>query len=640
MCPLNPHQTRHVVATFTYVDSLLERVERVARGDLSPFAKEQPDIASDEARLLQSFLSLIRARMLAALDSVGVPQPAPRLSARWSAETSLNFAEISLSELDGEHLKGYGPVDETVAGELAALAADVRGILRRARHVLHERDPGGLAETIGAISGPVGEVLREIERLSRDRALAEVRPLLAAAAERAVGGTFDVGVFGRVSAGKSSLINALVGENVLPVGTTPVTAVPTRLTRGDSGAVVEFVDGEQRTITLGDIADYATEARNPENRAGVRAIEVTVPTVPEGLRLLDTPGVGSLGTSGPALAFKWLPRCDLGLVLIAAGGAVGRDDLALVAGLHQAGIRCVVLLSKADLVAAHEIEPAMNYVRREVASALGPDAVTEVHAISTAPNAETRLVAFRRDVLAPLARDHARAARHALVERLRRLIRVTAVASTGRQRASVDDRVLRLQRARADAMDRLRREVDRIDDARMRVLDAAADAASAAWQRGDDARAAVRSTIVRAAVDALGTATGAIDAVRELAGATGTETRRMPPLFDPEFLDALPPLPPPPVAKRLVGRAMAARRLEPIGKPLGDALQRYASRLYAWGTGALEELGAASWDASDPEATRQLPPELERLDRMLDGVSPTPASLTSLEPTAASETAT
>jgi GTP-binding protein EngB required for normal cell division len=620
--PLNPHQTRHIVSTFTYVDSLLQSVERVARGDLSPFAKEQPDIARDEARLLQSFLELVRSRMLAALDRLGIPRPEHKLSARWSAETALNFAETSLTDLDGEHLKGYGSVDETVATELAALAADVRGVLRRARHVFHERDPGGLAETLGTVTGPVGEVLREIDRLSRERALAEVRPLLVAATERAIGGTFDVGVFGRVSAGKSSLINALVGESVLPVGATPVTAVPTRLTQGARAAVVHFIDGDHRPIAVDDIAEYATEARNPENRAGVRAIEVTVPTVPQGLRLLDTPGVGSLGTSGPALAFKWLPRCDLGLVLIAAGGAIGRDDLALVAGLHQAGIRCVVLLSKADLVPADQIEPAVAYVQREVAGALGADVATEVHPISTAPHALAWLAEFRGDVLAPLARDHAHAAQRALVERLRRLIRVTAAAMSGRQGAGAGDGVVRLQRARAGAMDRLRREVDRIDDARAVILEAAATAVSAAWQQGEDAGGAARSAIVRAAVDALGAATGAIDAVRELAGATGMETRRLPPLFDPEFLDEMPPLPPPPVARRLIGHAMAARRLEPIGKPLGEALQRYASRLYAWGTGVLEELGSASWDAADPGSVRALPPDLERLDRLLDDEVP------------------
>jgi len=148
----------------------------------------------------------------------------------------------------------------------------------------------------------------------------------------------------------------------------------------------------------------------------------------------------------------------------------------------------------------------------------------------------------------------------------------------------------------------------------------AAASVAAAWQGGEDARTVARHTIVHAAADALGAITSAIEPVRALAGVTGTDSRRVPPLFDPDFLDALPALPPPPLAKRLVGHAMAVRRLEPIARPLAEALQRYASRLYAWGTGALEELGAASWD-TDPEMLRTLPPELERLERMLDGLA-------------------
>jgi hypothetical protein len=619
MSMLNPNQIRHVVATFAHVDSLLQAVERVTRTGLSPFAPEQPDIADDEARLLQSFIAIARARMLGALDRLGIARPVPNLSARWSVDTSLNLSEISLIDLDGEHLKGYGAVDEAAASELAAFAADLRGVIRRARHVLHERDPGGLAAALGAVPGPVGEILREIDRLSRDHALAGIRPLLAAAVERATGGTFDVGVFGRVSAGKSWLINALVGADVLPVGATPVTAVPTRLTRGAAGAIVHLLDGASHNISLDRIAEYATEERNPENRAGVRAIEAATPSVPDGLRLLDTPGVGSLSTSGPALAFQWLPRCDLGLVLITAGSAVARDDLALVTGLYRAGIGCVVLLSKADLLSGGDIDAAIAYAQHALSAALGGKVMVDVRAISIAPGAESRFVEFRRDVLAPLAHDHARAAERALIARVHRLIHATAGALAGR-RGETDDRGLGMQRARTDAMSAVRREIDRVDAAGPAILEVAAASVAAAWQGGEDARTVARHTIVHAAADALGAITSAIEPVRALAGVTGTDSRRVPPLFDPDFLDALPALPPPPLAKRLVGHAMAVRRLEPIARPLAEALQRYASRLYAWGTGALEELGAASWD-TDPEMLRTLPPELERLERMLDGLA-------------------
>ena len=79
---LNPNQVRHVVATFVHIDSLLQAVERVTRPERSPFARERPDLPRDEARLLESFVALARARMLGALDRLGIPRPVPRISAR------------------------------------------------------------------------------------------------------------------------------------------------------------------------------------------------------------------------------------------------------------------------------------------------------------------------------------------------------------------------------------------------------------------------------------------------------------------------------------------------------------------------------------------------------------------------------
>ena len=240
--PLNDSQQRHLAVGFAHVDRLLQQVERVAEGKLSPFAQERPDIQEDEARLLQVFASQARARMLAALDRLGIPRPRPSVSARWSIETSLRFAEIALSEIDAKGLAAYGPVDPGVAAEASALAADLRALLARGTALLHESDPGQLRQCLEALSGQVGEVMRALERLSAAHGLVEIRPLLQAAGDRAADHSFVIGVFGRVGVGKSSLINALAGGPVLPVGTTPVTAVLMRLSRGPAGATVRLLE--------------------------------------------------------------------------------------------------------------------------------------------------------------------------------------------------------------------------------------------------------------------------------------------------------------------------------------------------------------------------------------------------------------
>jgi GTP-binding protein EngB required for normal cell division len=625
MARLNEHQVRHVVSTFAHVDGLLSDIERLARDDLSPFAKERPDLAPEEARLLQSFISLARTRMLTALDRLGIPRPQPNISARWSAGTALTFADIALSEITESSLRGYGAIDPAAAAELVALATDLRGFIARGKALLHESDVGGLRERLAMLPGNVGEVLRSIERVSTDHGLAEVRPLIAAAAERAAAMTFDVGIFGRVSAGKSSLINALIGAAVLPVGATPVTAVPIRIASGDARATVTLLDGKAVTIDMAEIPAYATEAQNPQNTKGVRAIEVQVPSVPLGLRLLDTPGVGSLGSSGPAQTYAWLPRCDLGLVLIAAGTAVGRDDLALVAGLGNAGIACRVLLSKADTLSEEELERAVAYVHSELTTVLGPDRDIEIRPVSVAPGQQARLEALRRDVLAPLAADHARAAHVALKVRLHRLVGATSAALQGRGGGApiaVDT-----YKARAAAADIVRRETDRLSAASADVLREAADAIAGAWASNTDPQPAARSSIVNAGARALAIVRSAIDQASQSAGgdpasngAGVDRSRRLPPLFDPDFLDALPPLTPPPLGRQLLGHRIALSRLEPIAIPLRDALSRYAARLYAWGIGQLEELNEPSNEPSVDGSTPAVPEhtELSNLDALID----------------------
>jgi GTP-binding protein EngB required for normal cell division len=612
---LNEHQVRRILATFGHVDDLLKSVEALAHPDTSPFSRERPDLSPDEARLLLSFVSGARARMLAALDRLGIPRPEQNLSARRSAGTALLFAQISLSELNAPSLRGYGVLDQEAGDEVTAVAADLETLMRRGMELLREQEAGGLAEQVAALRGPAGDVLRAVLKISTERSLAEVRPLIAAATERAAATTFDVGVFGRVSSGKSSLINALVGGEALPVGATPVTAVPVRIRRGDPAVEVRFRDRSVRNVTLAELPSYATEEHNPQNKKGVLSLEATLPTAPEGLRFLDTPGVGSLGASGPAQAYAWLPRCDLGVVLVAAGTPLGRDETALIAGLRHAGIECRVLLSKADLLDPAEKERAREYVAAELAPVLGGDQSIDVLPISIRPGHSEGLHRFRAEVLEVLAADHVRRANQALKTRLRRLIAVTAAALEGSGLA-IESAGIDLERRRGAAEEAIGRETDRLAGSARAVLEATADAVAEAWARGQDGAAAARTAIQSAAGRALSAVRSAVDAARANTEAA-PETRRVPPLFDPEFLDAIKELPPARLAPGFLRSGAARRAVAPLLPFLDDALARFAVRVRAWGGGALKELQAAPVESPTSHFRNE---ELAALERLVDGL--------------------
>ena len=108
-------------------------------------------------------------------------------------------------------------------------------------------------------------------------------------------------VAGEFKAGKSSLVNALVGASRLPgrrrrghVGT-HAGAVPRRARR----ARRRLDAGEDYRPGLDEVARFVTEPGNPANREGVRIVEVGLPSalLRDGLVLVDTPGVGGLGSA-------------------------------------------------------------------------------------------------------------------------------------------------------------------------------------------------------------------------------------------------------------------------------------------------------------------------------------------------------
>jgi GTP-binding protein EngB required for normal cell division len=611
---LNENHVRHVVSNLRYIDDLLREVERLAGPGTSPFRREREDLSPDESRLVLAAVTTIRQRMAGALERLGIPRPAKDASARWGIEVGLQFVDNTLSELGARDPAGYGELDASDAEAIAAAALSLQALVRNTSRLLHEHDAGGLEERIAGLDGRVGELLREVERISREHALVEVRPLLAAAVDRALSKILDVGVFGRVSSGKSSLINALAGAPVLPTGATPVTAVPVRVRHGVEGATVRFLDGATRAITTEEVAEFVTEEGNRENRLQVHSVEVTTPYVAPGLQYLDTPGVGSLSSTAPALAFRWLPRCDLGLVLVAAGSPVSSDDLALAAGLERAGIECHVLLSKSDLLAPAERDRAAAYVAEEFRRVLGEAPGLPPIPASAVPGHASELDELRTRLIEPRVASRTAAVREALDRRLQRLVDVSTQAMAGRTNEPVETEA-ELGRRRIKAAREIAELTSRLAGSAPLLLREAAESLATAWRQDDDARGAVLAVLLGTPAAALARIQGMIDDVVGTAAVEGD--RRLPPFYDPQFLGTLPPLEPPRFGRRVLGISLAADRLVALERPLAESLSRYSTRLHAWALTRLEEIepgpleASAAPQAGDPQEVAQLRALLE-----------------------------
>ena len=115
-------------------------------------------------------------------------------------------------------------------------------------------------------AGPDGRVTAAAE-IVRRFGLTALAPTVRACEALARDEPIDVAVFGQFKSGKSSLLNAVLGEAVFPVGAVRVTAVVTRAAAGpDRLARVVRLDGATEEVALGRLRDFVTESGNPANR--------------------------------------------------------------------------------------------------------------------------------------------------------------------------------------------------------------------------------------------------------------------------------------------------------------------------------------------------------------------------------------
>ena len=225
-------------------------------------------------------------------------------------------------------------------------------------------------ESLGVDPGSVA--VREADQLLRIAGLAEqfnndqIRDDARSAAERIAEQRFYVACVGQVKRGKSTLLNALIGESVLPAGVVPVTSVPTILRFGERHeARVRLKSGNWTEVALADIGEYVSETRNPENRKGVAGLEVFAPSplLAEGMCFVDTPGLGSVFEGNTAATHAFLPHIDVAIVVIGADPPISGDELDLVETASSQIQDILFVLNKADRVTEAERAAAISFAR-------------------------------------------------------------------------------------------------------------------------------------------------------------------------------------------------------------------------------------------------------------------------------------
>ncbi|MFZ1142417.1 MAG: dynamin family protein [Candidatus Sulfotelmatobacter sp.] len=436
---LNSNHERRLTVTCRHIDKLLADMESTLNVSASKLAFPQyaPDLTSAQRRVIEDYISRIRAQLVRVLDGQNIERPRADIPVTRSLHSTLTFVDIAVEELKPEYMRGYGEVPPAAAVELNGIAGELQGLVRQLDHYLTRGAGENLQQRLEKLEETGDEVLllKKLESIITERGLVEFRSTLSMILDRLEDNSFEIAIFGRVSSGKSSLLNAILETDVLPVGVTPITAVPTRLAYGEAAAVnVWFANRSPERYEISRLSEFVSEQLNPGNEKHVTRIVVQLPSLRlrGGITFVDTPGLGSLATRGAAETLAYLPRCDLGVVLIDAGSTLTPDDLQTIQILYDAAIPATVLLSKADLLTVKDRSRVIEYVKDHIRKELNLDLT--VHAVSVVQESKELLTRWFEEDIAPLYNQRQELKARSIRRKLGGLRQSVEIALRGRLR--------------------------------------------------------------------------------------------------------------------------------------------------------------------------------------------------------------
>jgi GTPase SAR1 family protein len=187
---------------------------------------------------------------------------------------------------------------------------------------------------------------------------------------------FNLVVLGQFKRGKTSLINALLGAEILPTAVVPLTSIATVLKYGEALRIKVYLnDGSVKEIRHENLSLYVTEKGNPENEKNVREVVVTYPShyLKDGVQLIDTPGVGSVYHHNTDIAYQYIPKSDAALFLLSVDQPVSRAELDFLHDVKEYSDRIFFLQNKADYVGPKDLEESIDFSRKVIRECIGSD---------------------------------------------------------------------------------------------------------------------------------------------------------------------------------------------------------------------------------------------------------------------------
>ncbi len=182
---------------------------------------------------------------------------------------------------------------------------------------------------------------------------------------------FHLVVVGEFNHGKSTFVNALLGETVLPVGVTPTTAAIHHLKYADRPeATVVYQSGKRDGIPFEDTRRFAVGGGQSADEVDYLEVGYPAALLKERILLVDTPGVNDLSLQRADITYSYIPRADAVLFLLDAGQILKESERQFLNDklLKASRDKIVFVITKWDILNEDEKKEALAYARTQLAN--------------------------------------------------------------------------------------------------------------------------------------------------------------------------------------------------------------------------------------------------------------------------------
>ena len=166
------------------------------------------------------------------------------------------------------------------------------------------------------------ESLIQLKEYSEDIGLVHTAKSISDTVEKVANEHFEVAIVGEFKRGKSTLINALLGQEVLPADVLPATATLNRVTYSETPYVmVEYKDGGTERVDINKLADYVTKLSYESEMKAETVKQATVyydtSFCKNNVDIIDTPGLND-DEQMTNVTLSILPEIDAAVFVISA----------------------------------------------------------------------------------------------------------------------------------------------------------------------------------------------------------------------------------------------------------------------------------------------------------------------------------